>query len=264
MIKDGKIPGVVHEPPTGIRLVAPVERQQTQVLSPPPLTSPRQQQQQLEQAKETQPSVLDTEWSSSSPGPAAGLPQISPPNIATGGGWEEGLKVDPPVKESDGAKSRVESPESDIGGAGGSVKSYSEKTGGGNEGRNSAEREKEVVDWRNLQRNVNFLLKEEGPLSARVFNECYTKRFRKVRRESLRALPYCQLRFGNIVKALVCACLGLETTFLTKSVKQRHYIADHVHVRDHRAMEKAINVFIPHVTNDQTNYHRALVLVDPS
>lgn len=226
MIKDGKIPGVVHEPPTGIRLVTPVERQQTQVLPPPPLT-PQPQQQQQEQPKEAQPSVLDTEWSKSSPGPATGLPQISPSNFATGGGWEQGLRGDLPAKESgtrvtgegqagsDGAESRVESPESDVGGAVGSVKNHSEKARGGNEGRGSAEREKEVVDWRNLQRNVNFLLKGEGPLSAREFNECYTKRFRKVGNESLRTLPKCQLRFGANV-----AVLGLETVFLTESVKK--------------------------------------------
>ena len=203
MITAGTIPGVVHEPPNEIRLVPPAQHQRTPRLPPlpppsvpPPLYSPQQQQQQQQQSRPTVCAVsFNREQCSSSPTSAATataaafvgttpIPaeSVAAQNVAADGGWDKDTNTGHDHAVSAEARSTAgEQREDDADLHGESAGNDASPVGrGGARSGSRAERTERKVDWRELKHNVNFLLKEEGPLNPQDFDNCFKKRYRKV------------------------------------------------------------------------------------
>ena len=223
MVKSGAIPGVVHDPPAGIRLLpsAPAYQQQ------------REQQHLQASLSRAASSTYNAERAGRDAAAAAaaaaavaGLQNAegkivgvasgegaaienrgSLPDAAGGAaaaaaaaagspGWSEQEPQAAERANYRGAGDGLEGErvyDDDGGRQGGAVGGYGEAAGGGGGGGGSGSgctgaavdvhsrpRTPVAVDWKELNRKLNFLLKEEGALTAGDLNVRFTQTFRKV------------------------------------------------------------------------------------
>eukprot|EP00904_Undaria_pinnatifida_P006285 jgi/Undpi1/2787/HiC_scaffold_14.g06164.m1 len=193
MVKSGAIPDVVHEPPAGIRLLPSAAAYQ------------QREQKHLQASLGQSASPYDAGGNASAASVGRGGVGVAGPQSADGkgSGGDSGSVVDSwnsvadaaagvgggggggatgwgEQEQTEGAGDRGRDGQDGDGddtnerrgGAAGGCKT----AGGGDEHRTKPSR---VVDWKELNRNLNLLLKEEGAVSGRDLNLRFTQKFRK-------------------------------------------------------------------------------------